>query len=229
VSGWQIQVQAQLLAVAAVLAWLSLLAAAVLLVRARWPEQPEWSRKVAHIGAGPVVLIAWLLGIDGRLAVAAAFGVTLLAALNHRYRVLPGIEDIDRASYGSIAYGASIGVLMLMWWQSSPLTVAAGVLVMAVGDGSAGLVGPMVASPQWRVLGERRSLAGTAAMAAASLMVLLALQALGASQGLPIPSPTGLVALALGATLLEQLGIGGLDNLSVPLAVAWGWQQLAGL
>ena len=228
-SGWQIQAQAQLLAVAAVLAWLTLVAGAVLLVRARWPEQPEWSRKVAHIGAGPVVLIAWLLGIDGRLAVAAAFAVTLLAALNHRYRVLPGIEDIDRASYGSIAYGASIGVLMLLWWRSSPLTVAAGVLVMAVGDGTAGLVGPMVASPQWRVLGERRSLAGTTAMAAASLAVLLGLQALGASQGLPTPSLAGVVALALGATLLEQLGTGGIDNLSVPLVVAWGWHQLAGL
>lgn len=223
------QLLSQLRGVAAVLAWLGLVAGVVQLVRARWPEQPEWSRKVAHIGAGPVVLIAWWLDIDQWLAVAAATGVTLLAALNHRYRVLPGIEDIDRHSYGSIAYGASIGLLMLLWWPGSPLTVAAGVLVMAVGDGTAGLVGRKLVSPQWRVLGERRSLAGTAAMAAASLVVLLVLRALGAALGLPTPSLAAVAALALGATLLEQVGSGGLDNLSVPLLVAWGWQRLAGL
>jgi len=218
----------QLVAIAAVLGWLTLVAALVLWVRNRWPQQGEWSRKVAHIGAGPVVLIAWLLGIDPRLAVGAAAAVTLLAALNHRTRVLPGIEDIDRASYGSIAYGASIGLLMLLWWSRSPLTVVAGVLVMAVGDGTAGLVGPLVPSPQWRIAGQRRSLAGTAAMAGASLAVLLSLQLVAGAHGLPVPPLAGVAALALGATLLEQVGIGGLDNLSVPLAVAWGWQQLSG-
>ncbi len=218
----------QLVAIAAVLVWLSLVAALVQLVRRRWPEQGEWSRKVAHIGAGPVVLIAWLLGIDPAIAVGASAGVTVLAAINHRHRVLPGIEDIDRASYGSIAYGASIGLLMLLWWARSPLTVVAGVMVMAVGDGTAGLVGPLVSSPQWRIAGQRRSLAGTAAMALASLAVLLALQGLAGAQGLPTPPLAGVAALALGATLLEQVGIGGLDNLTVPLAVAWGWHQLGG-
>jgi phytol kinase len=31
------------------------------------------------------------------------------------------------------------------------------------------------------------------------------------------------------ATLLEQLAVGGIDNLSVPLGVAWLWQRCAGL
>jgi phytol kinase len=35
-----------------------------------------------------------------------------------------------------------------------------------------------------------------------------------------------LVGIALAAALLEQVGIGGLDHLSVPLAVAWMWSQL---
>ena len=46
----------QLLGVAIVGAWLVLIASLALLVRTRWPEQGEWSRKVIHIGAGPVVL-----------------------------------------------------------------------------------------------------------------------------------------------------------------------------
>jgi phytol kinase len=219
----------QLIGVAAVLAWLALLAAVALLVRSRWPEQGEWSRKVVHIGAGPVVLIAWALAIDRRLALGAAALMTLLAALNHRHRLLPGIEEINRSSYGTVAYGASITLLLLAFWPVQPLSVAAGVLVMALGDGLAGLVGPAVASPSWRILGERRSLAGTATMAITSLIVLLALSALGSALGMATPPLAAAAALALAATLLEQLAMGGLDNLSVPLVVGWLWSSLAQL
>jgi hypothetical protein len=106
------------------------------------------------------------------------------------------------------------------------IVVASGVLVMAFADGLAGLVGPQVASPSWRIVGQRRSLAGTATMALTSLAVLLALAALAGASGRPVPIPAALVVIALAATLLEQVGIGGLDNLSVPLAVAWLWSRL---
>ena len=41
------------------------------------------------------------------------------------------------------------------------------------------------------------------------------------------PSTPALLAIAGAATLLEQIALAGLDNLSVPLAVAWLWQQLS--
>jgi phytol kinase len=44
--------------------------------------------------------------------------------------------------------------------------------------------------------------------------------------GQPVPTPAAVVGIALAAALLEQVAIGGLDNLSVPLAVAWLWSQL---
>ena len=61
---------------------------------------------------GPVVLIAWACGVERLIAVPAAVTITLLAALNHRMRVLPAIEDVERRSYGTIAYGASISLLL---------------------------------------------------------------------------------------------------------------------
>ena len=36
-------------------------------------------------------------------------------------------------------------------------------------------------------------------------------------------------ALAGAATLLEQLAVAGIDNLTVPLGVAWLWQRCSGL
>jgi phytol kinase len=221
--GWWGQ---QLIGVSAVLVWLALVTGLSLAVRARWPERGEWTRKVVHIGAGPVVLIAWTLGIDRWVALPSAVLATLLAAVNHRRRLLPGLEDVDRASYGTVAYGASITLLLLVWWPREPLVVASGVLVMAFADGMAGLVGPQVASPSWLILGQRRSLAGTATMALTSLAVLLALAALAGASGQPVPTPASVVGIALAAALLEQVAIGGLDNLTVPLAVAWLWSRL---
>ncbi|MCP9930545.1 dolichol kinase [Cyanobium sp. AMD-g] len=215
---------AQLIGVLVVAGWLALLSGAALLLRRRWPEQREWSRKLVHIGAGPVVLIAWAFGVDKLIAVPAAGAITLLAALNHRVRVLPAIEDVERRSYGTIAYGASITLLLWLWWPAHPATVAAGVLVMAFGDGLAGLLGPLIASPSWNVFGERRSLAGTGAMALASLTVLLALGQLG---GDPSPAAAEMALIALVATGLEQWALLGIDNFSVPMAVAGLWQVLS--
>jgi phytol kinase len=214
----------QLTGVLVVAGWLALLSGAALLLRRRWPEQREWSRKLVHIGAGPVVLIAWAFGVDKLIAVPAAGAITLLAALNHRVRVLPAIEDVERRSYGTIAYGASITLLLWLWWPAHPATVAAGVLVMAFGDGLAGLLGPLMASPSWNVFGERRSLAGTGAMALASLTVLLALGQLG---GDPSPAAAEIALIALVATGLEQWALLGIDNFSVPMAVAGLWQVLS--
>jgi phytol kinase len=221
--GWWGQ---QLIGVSAVLVWLTLVTGISLAVRARWPEWGEWSRKVVHIGAGPVVLIAWALSIDRWVALPSAALATLLAAVNHRRRLLPGLEDVNRSSYGTVAYGASITLLLLIWWPRQPLVVASGVLVMAFADGLAGLVGPQLASPSWLILGQRRSLAGTATMALTSLAVLLALAALAGAIGQPVPTPASVVVIAVAAALLEQVAIGGLDNLSVPLSVAWLWSQL---
>lgn len=214
----------QLLGVAAVLAWLAAVLLTALAVRRRWPQQKEWSRKVVHIGTGAVVLLAWAFAIPRGLALGAAALVTLGTALNHRFRLLPAVEDVGRHSYGTIAYGASITILLALFWPQQPLPVAAGVLVMACGDGLAGLVGPQIQSPRWQLFGQTKSLAGTAAMALTSWLVLALLIGVAQGTGAAAPSLVAAAAIAIAATGLEQLSGFGFDNLSVPLATAYLWQ-----
>lgn len=218
---WWLQ---QTTALALIGLWLAVVIALALLVRRRWRQQREWSRKLVHIGSGAVVPLAWALAVDRWLAIAAAATITLAAAFNHRRRLLPAIEDVGRTSYGTVAYGASITLLLLAYWPQRADAVCAGVLVMAIGDGLAGLIGPLLPSGSWTLFGQRRSLAGTGTMAAASLLVLGSLAALRGGS----PGPSALVSITTTAVLLEQIGWGGLDNLSVPLAVAWLWQSLCG-
>jgi phytol kinase len=137
---------------------------------------------------------------------------------------LPAIEDVDRHSFGTVAYGASITLLLTLWWPWHQAAATAGVLVMALGDGLAGLLGPLIRSPSWRVFGERRSLVGTAAMAGGSLLALAVVAALAPEAS---PAAWGLPLIALVATALEQVAWQGVDNLSVPLLVAVLWHALA--
>ena len=219
--GWW---QQQLLGATAIAVWLTMLSGLAIVVRRRWPMQPEWSRKLVHIGAGPVVLLAWWLGIDRVIAIAAAGAITLIAAMNHSLRLLPAVEDVGRQSYGTIAYGASITCLLWLFWPWEAAAVAAGVMVMACGDGLAGLLGPAIASPSWTVLGQRKSVVGTGVMAVASLGVLLVLRQLSALHG-DHPSLEVIAAIALAAVLLEQCAIAGLDNFTVPMVVGGLWNQ----
>ena len=214
----------QLLGVAAVAAWLAAVLLTALAVRRRWPQQKEWSRKVVHIGTGAVVVLAWVFAIPRDFALGAAALVTVGTALNHRFRLLPAVEDVGRQSYGTIAYGASITILLALFWPQQPLPVASGVLVMACGDGLAGLVGPQINSPRWRLFGQTKSMAGTAAMALTSWLVLALLIGVAQATGASAPNLVAAAVIAVAATGLEQLSGFGLDNLSVPLATASLWQ-----
>lgn len=192
--------------------WLAVVLAAALGARRLWPQQRELSRKIVHIGAGFTVPLAWWLEIPRQFALPAAALATLFALVNHRSQLLPAVEDVDRRSAGTIAYGVSITLLITLGWPQQAQLISAAVLVMALGDGIAGLVGANLPSQRWRLFGQTKSLLGTAAMAMVSLLVLASLL-----RGVPWPS---LLAIAGAATALEQLSWGGLDNLSVPLGVA---------
>jgi len=197
--------------------WFALVLALAVLVRRRWPQQREASRKLVHIGAGGLVPLAAALGIPLAQALPTALAMTVLTAINHRLRLIPAVEDVGRRSLGTVAYGASISLLLLLYWRQRPDLVVAGVLVMALGDGMAGLIGPLLPSPRWQVWGQTKSLLGTLTMAVLAVLVL--------RLSLPDLAWPPLLATAAAATALEQISWGGLDNLTVPLGSAW----LAGL
>ena len=204
--------------------WMLLIVSAALICRRRWPERRELSRKIVHIGTGPVIVLAWWLEVPASIAVPAALGVTVITAVNHRLQLLPAVEDVDRNSYGTVAYGLAISVLLILFWPDQAIAVCAGVLVMAFGDGLAGLVGRGVNSPSWSIWQQRKSTAGTLTMGMVSALVLLVMVL--TSQG--TLHPLRLIAVSAVAVSLEQLSRWGLDNLSVPLAVglSWGWMTV---
>ena len=212
----------QLIGPIAIAVWLGVVILIAVLTRQRWPDQQELSRKIIHIGTGAVVPMAWFFAIPTLVAVPFAVLVTLGIAINHRWRIVPAVEDVDRNSYGTVAYGLAITTLLILFWPGRADAVCAGVLVMALGDGLAGLVGRSVNSTQWTVLSQTKSVAGTLTMALVSTLVLIGLML---TDGNSIAWGVA-VGISVMATALEQVSPAGVDNLTVPLLVSLCWALL---
>ncbi len=213
----------QIRSIVIIIFWIVIILISARVCRYLFPEQKELSRKIIHIGSGPVLPLAWILNISANIAIPVASIITLGLFINHRLRLLPAMEDINRQSYGTIAYGVSITFLLIFLWPENAAAVSAGVLVMSFGDGLAGLLGPKWKSPDWHVFGQRKSVTGTVTMGLIAFLVLFLISMIS---GITI-HPLLLIVMALIAVFLEQIGPWGIDNLTVPIGVAYGWLWLS--
>ncbi len=151
--------------------------------------------------------------------------ITIALLINQRLKILPIFEEIERKSYGTFAYGLSITILLILFWPTEAAAVCAGILVMSFGDGLAGLIGPQIQSPSWKVFGQRKSIAGTLSMVITGAIILLLINTLSGAHLHPLE----ISIITLIAVCLEQIGPWGIDNLSVPIVVAWTWSFLSKL
>lgn len=180
---------------------------------------PEITRKIVHIGAGHVILLAWWLTLPAWMGVAAAVVFAGVALVSYRLPILPGINSVGRRSWGTFFYAVSIGVLMGWCWPHGyPYFGVIGILIMCWGDGLAALVGQRWGHHSYEVWGEKKSWEGSLTMAIASGLVVLIV--LGGLQG--VTWSLGLVALGVAgsATILEAVSKYGIDNLTVPIGAA---------
>ena len=195
--------------------WIITILSIAFLCKRYFPKREELSRKIIHIGTGPVILLAWLFNIPKNLALFTAFFLTIALGINYQYRLLPAIEDVERKSFGTIAYGISITLLLLLFWPSYASSISIGVLSMAFGDGFAGLIGKSINSPKWSVLGQTKSIAGTFTM---GTVVAITTTTISSINNLGI-QPLEILLISLIATFLEQISPWGIDNITVPIGV----------
>ena len=203
------------IAIIVIALWITIVLLVSFLCKKYFLNQEELSRKIIHIGTGPVILLAWLFEIPKNIAFFCASMITIALGINYQYRLLPAIEDIERKSFGTIAYGISITVLLLLFWPHYASSISIGVLSMAFGDGLAGLIGRSIDSPKWSILGQTKSLIGTLTMGS---VVAITISIISSTNNLGI-EPLEIIVITLVATFLEQISPWGIDNLTVPIGV----------
>jgi len=200
---------------------LSLLFSITFIYKLFRPNNKELLRKIIHIGVGPLIPLAKFLDINQNLAQYIAVLVSILVLINYVYKLFPTIEDIDRKSFGTIFYCLSLIILITFFWDKDPLSLFAGVFIMTLGDGLAGLLGKNLKSKNWIIFNQKKSLIGTATMFIVSLIITGSLAYYGdheISFFLPL--------IALLATTVEQFSIAGIDNLFVPIISAIAFNLL---
>jgi phytol kinase len=203
--------------ISAVAIWLGLVFLASEILR-RLKQDPELVRKAVHIGTGNVLLIAWWLQIPTWLCMTAGVAFSVIALASHYTNILPMIHDVGRKTYGVFYYALSITILVALLWEHHPQYAVIGVMVMSWGDGMAALIGRRFGKHTFVHMGNKRSLEGSFAMFATSLMVMIGI--FGLTHGIH-PHDIGVaMPVAAIAALLEAYSPGGTDNLSVPLSSA---------
>ena len=187
----------------------------------KWPA--EFTRKLIHILVGLMTALATLLlSTSLPLALMGAF-FSLANALALKKGLFKSMHGA-RESYGTALYPFSFLILVLFAWPDHKPILVASMLVLALGDAGAAIVGESLRSPRnYTLIADPKSIAGSLAMFLITGLVLFLTFHLYP----PHPSPSSPATLlwiailtALYATAAEALGHRGSDNLSIPLSTA---------
>jgi phytol kinase len=182
-----------------------------------WGSPPaEWTRKLAHVGAGVVTAaFPWLFAWHWTVLL-LAFGFAGIIFGTRRLGWLQSIHGVARRSEGGIYYPIAIYLLFLIAGDR-PVFYLISLLVLMVSDSLAALLGSEYGKAIYQVETDRRSLEGSA--------VFLLTTFLAVHLPLLLATDTGrwaavLIAaqIALTVTIFEGISPGGSDNLVVPLA-----------
>ncbi len=190
------------------------------------------SRKIIHIGTGPIFVLCWMLfpdkTISRYLAAIIPFLITmqfLLVGLGiikdeEAVRAMSRSGDRREILKGPLIYGLVFVVMTILFWRDNAIGLIT-LMILCGGDGMADIIGsrfgkhkiPWALSKSWQ---------GSAAMFVGSLfliyLVMFSFQGMGFTQMnvqytlLPI---SGIVFIA---TIVETLPYGDWDNFFVPLA-----------
>jgi phytol kinase len=219
---------------AAAMAWLRLMD---FFAHKGWIES-GLSRKIIHIGTGPIYVLCWLMFPDIWYARYLAMLVPLLITVQFALVGLGIMKDEasvksmsrtgDRREIlrGPLYYGIMFVLLTIFFWKENPIGIVA-LMMMCGGDGVADVIGrrfksaKLPHSPEKSVAGSLGVFFGGWLLSAVVLWIYVFAEVFPApfsSYLLPI------TVIAVVGTIVESLPFKDIDNITVTLAsVVVGW------
>jgi len=198
-----------------------------------WIES-RLSRKLIHIGTGPIFVLCWLffpnapesrwLAALVPFAITAQFALVGLGIIQDEASVKAMSRTGDRREIlrGPLYYGIMFVVLTIVFWKDSPVGMTA-LMIMCGGDGIADLVGRRINSSRLPYSREK-SVAGSLGVFVGgwllSTFILWVYIRMGVLSGPFSAYLLPLTVIALISALVESLPFRDIDNLTVTLTAA---------
>ncbi len=198
--------------------FLALLAAAELWRRLGSPA-PESTRKLVHLGGGLVCLLFPFLVTSPWVVLALTAAMSGLFAGAARLGLLRSLHGVERSSRGAEYYPLAI-FLVFVLTTGRPWLYLAAVLVLAVGDAFAALIGSRYGRIKYEVESDRKSLEGSLVFLVISFLAIH-LPVLLLSDLSRLTCVLAALLVAVLVTGFEAVSLRGADNLFVPLAVVF--------
>lgn len=180
----------------------------------RWRKpHDEFSRKFIHIFVGSIAAF-FPFYLEWHWIILLSIGFVVAVAVSKYFNVFKSIHAVERPTWGEVFFAIAVGALAFVTHE--PWIYAIALLHMSLADGLAAIVGVAWGKrTQYKIFGHIKSFAGSLAFFIVSVTLLCLYSAVS---GQPL-SPAAIVGLAATATAIENLGVGGLDNLFIPIFV----------
>lgn len=199
--------------VLAVLGVLAILVFAEYLAR-RTNMHAELTRKFVHMFVGTFVAF-WPFFLSWRQIEVLSIAFLIVILISVKFTIFKSIHTVPRQAIGEICFAMVIGLLALI--SSSEWIFAAAMLCLSIGDALAAIIGLLLGdSNQYKVFGKTKSIAGTSAFLAITLLVMVLYIAVSEDSA----SITTLLVVPLLATITENVAVNGTDNLVMPMLIA---------
>ena len=195
-------------------------------VRKRLNFSVKTTRKFIHVITGVFIAIAPFLlqSPYPLLIISGVFAILNLIAIKMDW--MPGMHATERISYGTVFYPASFFILSLLLWNHYKSVLVTSMLIMAIADAMAAIVGEGAKKPiAYQISGELKSLQGSMAMFLSTFLISwLGMKFFVPIDGISIDLShslwiAGIVAII--AMACESISFKGSDNLTVPLGSAF--------
>ena len=172
----------------------------------------EWTRKIAHIGAG-IVALSYPHFIHNHLIVLAlALSFTVILMISKKFNVFPSIFTVERKSYGELFFVWTTWLLFLLYQITHQVVyfyLPFAVVVFA--DPVAALIGQSL--PLVKLF--KKSLGGSLAFFIVSLFLIILFMPADKFENISFWLFAVFYALIL--TVTELISHKGFDNFSIPL------------
>lgn len=183
-------------------------------IRRIFPFRPEFSRKSVHFLSGLIALSFPSLIHSHWFVLLLAGGFSSVVLVAKRKGFLKSIHDVERRSFGAVYFPFAVYVLFLLS-HDKPLLYFVSILVLAVSDSLAALLGERYGRITYEVAGTKKSLEGSMVFFF-STFLCTHLSLLFMTQTDSLSNVLIAIVIALLVTGFEAISTNGTDNIVIP-------------